>query len=97
MLGIGHYVSIVNMKTIAITIDEDTLKAIDTLVRGDAGARRKGARGPSRSAIVRMALAEFLARRRRAQRDEHDRQVIAENRERLLADAKGLVAEQARP
>jgi hypothetical protein len=29
--------------------------------------------------------------------DGHDRQVIAENRERLLADAKGLVAEQARP
>jgi metal-responsive CopG/Arc/MetJ family transcriptional regulator len=75
------------MKTIAISIDEGTLEAIDQLVEG----RR------SRSEVVREALREYLVHRAQRIREEHDRRVVAANREELARSAAALVREQAKP
>jgi metal-responsive CopG/Arc/MetJ family transcriptional regulator len=82
------------MKTIAISIDNASLDAIDQMARG---MRRRGARPASRSAVVRRALQEFIARQRRHEREESDRRVLAAHRKRLARQAKALVAEQAEP
>lgn len=78
------------MKTIAISIDEPTILALDRLVRR-GGQRRK------RSELVRQALAEFLARREREAREDRERAAFARHRALLARQAKALVAEQARP
>lgn len=78
------------MKTIAVSIDEPTILALDRLARGGR-ARRK------RSELVRQALAEFLARREREQREEGERAAIARHRALLARQAEALLAEQARP
>ena len=83
------------MKTIAITIDEPTLAAIDRLVRGS----RKGTpqRRTSRSELVRRALQEFVVQVERAQREEQDRAILAKHRTVLARQAKALVGLQAKP
>lgn len=82
------------MKTIAISIDEASLAAIDRMAR--AAGRRKGAkRAASRSEVVRRALREFISRQRRHAPGEGDRKILAANRERLEHQANALVAEQA--
>ena len=82
------------MKTIAISIDEASLAAIDRLAR--AACRRKGAkRTANRSEVIRRALQEFIATQRRHAREEGDRKILAANRERLEHQATALVAEQA--
>lgn len=78
------------MKTIAVSIDEPTIIALDRLLRG-GGKQRK------RSEMVRQALAEFLARREREEREQRERAAIARHRALLARQAKALVAEQARP
>ena len=78
------------MKTIAITIDEGTLRSVDELV-----ARSEHLR--SRSAVVRTALREFAERERRRQAEERDRAVFRKHRGRLSRQARALIAEQARP
>lgn len=78
---------VTNMRTIAITIDEDTLAAIDRL--SDAGR--------SRSELVREALREYLLRReQRLREDDVDRRIIAEHREDLARSAEALVRDQAK-
>lgn len=64
--------------------------ALDRLVRGGRKQRK-------RSELVRQALAEFLSRREREEREQHERAAIARNRALLRRQAKALVAEQARP
>ena len=76
------------MRTIAITIDEATLKAVDDVTRSAA---------TSRSAIIREALAEFLARRTARERDEADRHAYATHRDLVSRQAAALVADQAEP
>jgi len=76
------------MKTIAISIDEPTLVALDRLA-GKGRARRK------RSELVREALAEFLARHE--EQEAIERAAIAKHRALLARQAKSMVAEQARP
>ena len=78
------------MKTIAISIDEPTLVALDRLA-GKGRARRK------RSELVREALAEFLARREEQEQEEIERAAIAKHRALLARQTKSMVAEQARP
>jgi metal-responsive CopG/Arc/MetJ family transcriptional regulator len=77
------------MKTIAISIDEPMLAALDRLAR-------KGRVRGKRSELVREALAEFLARRETLQQEAHERAVIAKHRVLLARQAKALVAEQAK-
>jgi metal-responsive CopG/Arc/MetJ family transcriptional regulator len=84
------------MKTIAITIDEESLAAVDRLARSGGRGGNDG-RGTSRSAVVRQALREFLARRARQQREQKDRQVLAEHRSEIAREAAALVKRQARP
>ncbi len=81
------------MKTIAISIDESSLAAVDRLV-GRAG---KGRRSPSRSEVIRLAVREFLARRARLEREAEDRRVLRAHRAKLERQAAALVAEQAEP
>lgn len=84
-----------NMKTIAISIDEESLAAIDQLAR--APGRRRGPKPANRSEVVRRAVQEFIARHRRVEREEGDRRILAAHRELIARQAKALVAAQAEP
>jgi metal-responsive CopG/Arc/MetJ family transcriptional regulator len=78
------------MKTIAISIDEPTLGALDRL------AQKGHARG-KRSELVREALVEFLARREGLEQEVREQAAIAKHRVLLARQAKAMVTEQARP
>lgn len=84
------------MKTIAISIDEASLAAVDRLA--SATARRGGGKkGANRSEMVRQAVREFLARQRRHEREEKDRRILSAHRTEIERQAALLVAEQAEP
>jgi len=83
------------MRTIAITIDEASLAAIDQLARG-AGRHLPGKRG-NRSEVVRRAVQEFVARHQRLEREEKDRRILGAHRDLIERQAAALVAEQAEP
>jgi len=89
------------MKTIAISIDEATLRDIDRIASGlravSSSAKRLGTRGANRSKVIRTALREYVARQQRAQREEREREVYARHRRTLLRQARALVEEQAEP
>ena len=78
-----------HMKTIAVTIDEQTLKCVDALVATSSRLR-------NRSAVVRAALRQFAEQERRRQMEEQDRQILRPQRSRLARQARALIAEQAR-
>jgi Arc/MetJ-type ribon-helix-helix transcriptional regulator len=78
------------MKTIAVTVDERTLKHVDELV---ASSRRLR----NRSAAVRLALQEFTERERRRQLEERERTIFRTRRRQLARQAQALIGEQARP
>jgi metal-responsive CopG/Arc/MetJ family transcriptional regulator len=78
------------MKTIAVSIDEPTLVALDRLAQ-------KGRVRGKRSELVREALAEFLARREDQEREALERTAISKHRSLLARQAKAMVAEQAKP
>ena len=78
------------MKTIAVTIDDATLQALDDLVSGEPLRR-------TRSALVRAAVREFAARERRRQIEEREREIFRKSRKQLAREARLLVAAQARP
>ena len=84
-----------DMKTIAISIDEASLAAIDQLAR--AVGRRRGTRPPNRSEVVRRAVQELVAKEKRREREARDARVFAAHRELLARQAEALVAEQAEP
>lgn len=77
-----------NMKTIAITIDDTTLKLLDELT--DGTSRR------SRSALVRTALREFAERERRREVEAKESAILRKHRKRLARQARALISEQAR-
>jgi metal-responsive CopG/Arc/MetJ family transcriptional regulator len=78
------------MKNIAVTIDEQSLKLLDDLAAAHAGPR-------SRSALVRIAVREFVERERRRRAEAHESKIIHRHRRRLAAQGRALVAGQARP
>jgi metal-responsive CopG/Arc/MetJ family transcriptional regulator len=78
------------MKTIAITIDEPTLRHIDELTG-------KNAHWKSRSQIVREAIQVFVARVASAAEEEREREIFRRHRARLHRQASALVKEQAKP
>ncbi len=78
------------MKTIAIAIDEGTLKLLDDLT--EATQRHR-----SRSALVRTALREFAERERRREIEAKEGEVFRKHRKRLARQTRVLVSEQARP
>lgn len=77
------------MKTIAVAIDEATLKLLDALT--NTSPRR------SRAALVRKALREFAERERRREIEAKDGAVFRKQRKRLKRQARILISEQARP
>jgi metal-responsive CopG/Arc/MetJ family transcriptional regulator len=88
-----------DMKTIAVSIDEPTLAAVDRLLPpGIKNANRRKASGDpgNRSAVVRRALQEYLARNEKASREERERRILAAHRDRLAREAAALVREQAK-
>ena len=84
------------MKTIAISIDETSLAAVDRLAQA-AGRRRGGGKKANRSEVVRQAVREFLALRRKQEREERDRRVLSAHRDEIGRQGASLVAEQAEP
>ncbi|MBI3183447.1 MAG: ribbon-helix-helix protein, CopG family [Myxococcales bacterium] len=86
--------SLRNMKTIAITIDEPTLEAVDRLAREPAGKR--GATS-NRSAVVRAAVREYLDRHAREEREAAEWRIWSKHLKRVNAEAAAMVSEQAGP
>jgi metal-responsive CopG/Arc/MetJ family transcriptional regulator len=82
------------MKTIAITIDEASLAAVDRLARASRRRRGRGKAG-NRSEVIRQAVQEYLARRQRREREEQDRRALRAHRDEIERQAAALVAEQA--
>jgi len=78
------------MKTIAITIDEDTLTLLDRLVHPTHRAR-------GRSALVRLAVRQYVEREQRRQAEARDGAILARHRRHLAREARALVSLQARP
>ena len=76
------------MKKIAITIDEPTLAALDRLCSADDGRR-------SRSALVRIAVQQFVEREHRTAEEGREARIFRRNRDLLKRQAKALIAEQA--
>ena len=76
------------MKTIAVTIDEETLERIDELASIPD-------RYSSRSALVRDALAGYVAREQRLLEEDRERRIIRRHKETLGEELAALVAEQA--
>ena len=79
-----------NMKAIAVTIDEATLRLLDDLTAGESRRR-------TRSALVRAAVQEFAERERRQRIEEREREIFRRSRKQLAREARLLVAAQARP
>lgn len=78
------------MKTIAISIDETSLAAIDRLAR--AAERRSSGKRANRSEVVRRAVQEFIARHQRLEREEKDRRILGAHRDLIERQAAVLVA-----
>lgn len=79
-----------NMKTIAVTVDDETLQILNELAAGQRHGRR-------RSAIVRTALREYAERERRRAIEAREQDVFRRNRKQLDRQARALVRQQARP
>lgn len=73
------------MKTIAISIDEDTLARVD----------RVG--GGSRSRVIRDAVREHVSRLERQAEEERESAIIGRHRGKLARQAAALVRAQAKP
>lgn len=84
------------MRTIAISIDEASLAAVDRLAQA-AGRRRGAGKKANRSEVVRQAVREFLTRSRKQEREERDRRILSAHRDQIERQGAALVAEQAEP
>lgn len=78
------------MKTVAVTIDEQTLQRLDRLMAVESVPWK------SRSEVIRQAVREFVARRERLAEEEREREVFRRHRRRLNRQAVALVKEQAK-
>jgi metal-responsive CopG/Arc/MetJ family transcriptional regulator len=86
------------MKMIAVAIDESTLRALDRIAnRADRGRAGAIVERSSRSAVVRRALQEFVARQEKAEREAAERVIVARHARQLSREAAALVSDQAEP
>jgi len=81
---------IANMKTIAITIDEPTLKRVDRLTANGQFHFR------NRSEVIRKAVEQFVKRLEREAEEERETEIFRRHRSRLNRQAEALIKEQAR-
>ena len=72
------------MKTIAISIDDETIARVDRLGRGN------------RSRVIREAVREYVARLERLADDERESAIVRKHRGRLARQAAALVRAQAK-
>ena len=79
------------MKTIAITIDEDTLEHVDNVLAAQHASWR------SRSHLIRNAVREFVRRAEQEAEEEKERKIFRRARARLERQAVALVKDQAKP
>jgi Arc/MetJ-type ribon-helix-helix transcriptional regulator len=79
------------MKTIAITIDEPTLKRLDQLVTDTGFSFR------NRSDVIRRAVQQFLERVQREAEERRETEIFRKHKSRLNRQAVALIKEQARP
>jgi metal-responsive CopG/Arc/MetJ family transcriptional regulator len=79
------------MKTIAITIEEDTLLRIDKVATG------KGRTVVNRSKFIRDAIKDHLARIEKLTEEEREREIFQRHRKKLHKEALALIKEQAKP
>jgi metal-responsive CopG/Arc/MetJ family transcriptional regulator len=84
--GYGLYNIFYNMKTVAVTLDADTLAALERLT-SEPGGR-------SRSAVVREAVLALSERKLRMEREDRERQILHTHRKKLGRQAKALIREQ---
>ncbi|HEV8369002.1 MAG TPA: ribbon-helix-helix domain-containing protein [Pyrinomonadaceae bacterium] len=78
------------MKTIAISIDEPTLKRLDR-VTADKSTSWK-----TRSEVIRLAVQQFVAHLERAAEEEREREIFRRHSSRLNRQAAALIKEQAK-
>ena len=78
------------MRTIAVTVEDSDLRALDGIVKRDPQ------RYKNRSQAVRLALTGFFRQVERAQAEQREAQILARHRTKLAKQARALVAEQAR-
>ena len=78
------------MKTIAITIEEDTLSWIDRLAAKATGSA-------NRSQVIRQAVREYLHRVERMAEEDRERKIFRKHSSKLAKQATALVREQAKP
>ena len=76
------------MKTIAITVDDDTLALLEQL-RSSTQERR------SRSALIRAAIKVFAEFQRQRLEEERERNILKQNRKLLERQLVALVDDQA--
>ena len=79
-----------NMNTIAITIDEPTLKRVDRLAT-DAQFPFK-----NRSEVIRRAVEQFVKRLERDAEEKRETEIFRRHKSRLNREAVALIKEQAR-
>ena len=73
-----------NMKTIAITIEEDMVARVDRLSKGN------------RSRVIREAVREYVSKLERLVEEEQEAAVIGRHKGRLARQAVALVRGQAK-
>jgi metal-responsive CopG/Arc/MetJ family transcriptional regulator len=73
------------VKTIAISIDEATLSALDRLARD----------GRNRSELVRQAVSELVKRLERESREAVERRALSRSRKALSRETRALMRDQA--
>ena len=78
------------MKTVAITIEEDTLRRIDE------AAARTGRPSTNRSQFIRDAIKDYLARIEKESEEEREREIFKRNRSKLHRQALALIKEQTK-
>jgi metal-responsive CopG/Arc/MetJ family transcriptional regulator len=77
------------MKTIAMTIDEPTLKRVDRLMASNAVPWK------SRSEVIRHAVQQLVENFERAQEEKREREIFKRHGAHLNRQAAALIKEQA--
>ena len=91
LTAITRSVSVGNMKTIAMTIDEPTLKRLDQLMASEVVPWK------SRSEVIRHAVQKFIKELERADEEKREGEIFRRHGHRLNRQAAALIKEQAKP
>lgn len=79
------------MKTIAISIENETLERMDQLTA------MNGLRFRNRSRMIQEAMRDYLSRMETLIEEDREREIFRHHRGSLSRQAKALVKEQAKP